>query len=463
MTAASAPSNNGSPHDPQPSDAGNRRLGRVWLVGLLCAAAAAFILPQATNAADTGTGAVDSDAPSGSDYVPSTTIGERSLDISALSPQCIAETPYIAYAITPTGFTTSGPITLSFYDINGNFIESRQVPTLTGSTIYPGASVNPPDWPGWKQAPNGNWIPDDSNAIWRDGLTVKVSLEASGTDETTTLEASGTVSYPPASSSCAGPGEPSLNVGAFTPVCISDAPFIQYDVTPVGFTPTGPLTLTFYDKNGNFIESRTVTSLSGQTIYPGASVDANGKATDWPGWTQAENGNWIPDDSDAILRDGLQITVSADSGADQPQGLVFVQETLSATATVSYPEVTSPCFGPPEGTPPTTTICVGTSTSTGGNSATTTVDPCYPCVPGTTTGGSSSSSATGGENGCDPCVPGSTTGSSASATTVAGTNCSLPRTGSDGVQKILALGAIALAAGAVITLLARRRKGAASV
>ncbi len=463
------------------------RFGRVWLAGLALAAGAAFVLPNATNAADNESAAPTTDNPA-DDYIPTTTIGDRSVQINALAPECIADVPYIRYAITPTGFSSSGPATLSFYDRNGTFVESRIVSSLSGTTIFPGASANPPRWPGWKRAENGNWIPDDSDAILREGLTVRVSL---GAEPSVTLEATGNVSFPPSSARCYGPpGNRSLDVSAFTPICIAEAPFIDYAIVPVGFSSTGPATLTFYDKNGNFVEQRTVSSLSGRTIYPGASVDANGNTTDWPGWKQAENGNWIPDDSDAILRDGLKITVSIDAGADQPQGLVFVEQTiLDATATVSYPPATSPCANPPEGTPPTTTICVGTSTSTGGGSPTTT-DPCQPpppCVPGTSTGGSSSSSTGGGENCEPPCVPGTSTGGSSSsstgggetcepppcvpATTVAGSSatpttvdpaCSLPRTGSDGVRTLMTIGGVALAAGALITLLARRRKPGAA-
>ncbi len=217
-------------------------------------------------------------------------------------------------------------------------------------------------------------------------------------------------------------GERSIKLSAFSPVCIVNAPYIQYAITPVGFTSSGPATLTFFDANGNFVEQVVVPTLSGVVIYPGASVDANGNATDWPGWKQAENGNWIPDDSDAILRRGLSVTVEVNP---------------TATTTVSYPSDTSGCANPPTGIPPTTlapttTICVGPGSSTGGNTATTT-DPCDPCVPATTTA-AGSSTANGAES------------------------CTLPRTGGDGVVTLLAAGALALGAGILITMLARRRR-----
>lgn len=298
-----------------------RRHGRVWLAGLVVAAATLFA-PQAASAQETPGG----ETTTTSNYVPSTTVGERSLDVTAFTPICIADTPYIQYSIKPIGFTSSGPATLTFYDNQGTFIETRVVPTLSGTTLYPGASVDPVDWPGWKQAPNGNWEPDPTDAAWRDGLTITVEVNPVGTT---------TVSYPPATSSCFG---------------------------PEGTPPT-----------------TTVPCVPGQT------------------------------------------TGGSTTGGD-------------------------PSCEPP---------CVPGST-TGGS--TTGGDPtCEPCVPGQTTGGSASTG--GADPACYPCVPGQTTGGS-SATTggTADPNCTLPRTGNDGVSTMMTLGAIALAAGAGITFLARRRK-----
>jgi LPXTG-motif cell wall-anchored protein len=134
--------------------------------------------------------------------------------------------------------------------------------------------------------------------------------------------------------------ERSLDVSAFSPECVRDAPFVSYTIVPVGFTPDPvQATLVITAKNGTVIDTRTVTSLSGRFIWPGASVDAAGNATDWPGWKRADDGvSWIPDPSDAFLREGLTITVTVNP---------------TATATVSYPPATSACANPPGGTPPT--------------------------------------------------------------------------------------------------------------
>ena len=138
----------------------------------------------------------------------------------------------------------------------------------------------------------------------------------------------------------------SIDVGAFSPVCIRDAPFVSYTIVPVGFTPvSSTATLVVKTVTGTVIETLEVTNLSGTFIWPGASVDAAGNATDWPGWTRADDGSWIPDSSDAVFRDGLIIDVTVDG--------------VSATTTVSYVPATSACANPPEVTPPpTTTVCV---------------------------------------------------------------------------------------------------------
>ena len=146
--------------------------------------------------------------------------------------------------------------------------------------------------------------------------------------------------------------DPSLDLSGFAPGCIRDAPVIRYTIVPLGFTPTSTrATLAISDRNGNLLETQTVDSFSGSIIWPGATVDANGTTTDWPGWKLADDGvSWIPDPSDAFLREGLTIVVTV---AD-----------LTATANVSYPPEDSGCANPPDGTPPTTvatpttTVCV---------------------------------------------------------------------------------------------------------
>lgn len=125
----------------------------------------------------------------------------------------------------------------------------------------------------------------------------------------------------------------SLDVSGFSPECIRDAPFISYAIVPAGFTPAnGNATLVIKDRKGTVVETVKVTSLTGTIIWPGASVNSQGQATDWPGWKLSEDGSWIPDPKDAILREGLTIDVSVNP---------------TATTTVSYPPATKVCANPP--------------------------------------------------------------------------------------------------------------------
>jgi hypothetical protein len=65
------------------------------------------------------------------------------------------------------------------------------------------------DWPGWMQNAFGFWIEDPSDALWRQGLTLVVSVNPT---------ASTSVSYPPASSACASPKSSSQQAGTTLPV-----------------------------------------------------------------------------------------------------------------------------------------------------------------------------------------------------------------------------------------------------
>ncbi len=97
-------------------------------------------------------------------------------------------------------------------------------------------------------------------------------------------------------------------VHAIEPLCISDAPYIDVTFGPETRYAGLDAHITFIDVNGNVVGSHTAPYVPNGTVrfvYPGATVDAAGNATDWPGWKLAPNGNWIPDSSDQHLREGL--------------------------------------------------------------------------------------------------------------------------------------------------------------
>jgi hypothetical protein len=126
---------------------------------------------------------------------------------------------------------------------------------------------------------------------------------------------------------------PTVRIAAVTPLCHKDAPYIAvtFGGDPVFNGRTG--TVSFVDVNGTTVATHSVTFRVGDTVqfvYPGASVDAGGNATDWPGWRYA-NGQWVPDSSDAHLRQGLTVVLTVNP---------------TDTATVQYPPATSGCNVP---------------------------------------------------------------------------------------------------------------------
>ncbi|MEO1058248.1 MAG: hypothetical protein AAFY28_15160, partial [Actinomycetota bacterium] len=123
------------------------------------------------------------------------------------------------------------------------------------------------------------------------------------------------------------PLEPTLDVGAFEPVCVGDFPYIDYTIVPKGFTPTGTATIEILDADMQLVETLNDQPLNGQILWPGASLDP----ADWPGW-QLENGVWVEDGTDQFLRDGLFFRITVNPTA--------------TTALVPYPEATSACANP---------------------------------------------------------------------------------------------------------------------
>jgi LPXTG-motif cell wall-anchored protein len=114
---------------------------------------------------------------------------------------------------------------------------------------------------------------------------------------------------------------------------VKDAPYIEVTFGGPSQFNGRPATVTFRDLGGNVVDTATATFQAGATVrfvYPGASVDAAGNATDWPGWAFVGD-HWVVDPSDAFLRDGLQVTIEVNP---------------TATATVSYPAATAACANP---------------------------------------------------------------------------------------------------------------------
>jgi LPXTG-motif cell wall-anchored protein len=130
-------------------------------------------------------------------------------------------------------------------------------------------------------------------------------------------------------------------VTAITPVCVNDAPFVRVTFGNQPEFNGRPATVTFIDINGVTVATHSATYTAGGSltfVYPGASVDAAGNPTDWPGWV-FDGDEWVPDPTDSYLRDGLTVRVDVNP---------------TATGQVSYPPATSACADPERGGATTT-------------------------------------------------------------------------------------------------------------
>jgi len=146
---------------------------------------------------------------------------------------------------------------------------------------------------------------------------------------------------------CNPPVEPAIEVAAFSPVCQSDIPFIDYAIEVTG-TDADRATLTFIDNTGTVIRTDTDMPLSGRVVYPGAAGAPN---PDWPGWKLNPAGLWVPDPTDANWRDGLTVRVDVNP---------------TAFGEVAYPAATEVCYQPPTNASggPTTTVASSGVTQT---------------------------------------------------------------------------------------------------
>lgn len=130
------------------------------------------------------------------------------------TPVCVADIPYVDYAIEVVG-TLNDTATLTFTAADGDVAQVLTGMPLSGRVLYPGASTAP-DWPGW-MLQGDTWVPDPTDADWRNGLDVTVEVNPTAT---------GHVTYPAATEACFAPA-------SSTPTPVPVAP-----VTPVTPSPT---------------------------------------------------------------------------------------------------------------------------------------------------------------------------------------------------------------------------------
>lgn len=137
-----------------------------------------------------------------------------------------------------------------------------------------------------------------------------------------------------------GPTTPSIAGSTAVGDCERDVPWISYslqllDPDDVSVDKTATLFMTNGTESveiplGTLENNR----LSGRILWPGASIDANGVATGWPGWTQNASGAWVETDGNYRWTRG---DISSE---------IRVNPDLEVA--LSYPQATPECLaGPP--------------------------------------------------------------------------------------------------------------------
>ncbi|MBL8520265.1 MAG: DUF11 domain-containing protein [Betaproteobacteria bacterium] len=122
--------------------------------------------------------------------------------------------------------------------------------------------------------------------------------------------------------------QPALTVVA-TPVCFRDTPYVDYNATALGFSPSGGVKVTWQKSTGEVVAVLTGQPMSGRLLWPGAAVDAGGNPIAWPGWAYVEE-EWI------WVDDGLR-----------PDMRIVFEVNPTAQVTVTYPPASPACNANP--------------------------------------------------------------------------------------------------------------------
>jgi len=156
--------------------------------------------------------------------------------------------------------------------------------------------------------------------------------------------------YPPVT-----PTEPSLSGSVAASECVGDVPWISYRVTlndPEGLITSQDAFLRITG-SGESIDLPLGTigadgTLAGRTLWPGASVDAAGNATGWPGWMQNSAGEWVATSGNyAWTRGNINATIHVNP---------------ELTVPLSYPAASPLCANPKQASGDNTALAYTGST-----------------------------------------------------------------------------------------------------
>jgi hypothetical protein len=209
------------------------------LTSVIAPCVASTTTTTTTSTAPTTTVVTTSPSTVASPTVPATSVPQTispTLRFDVLGPVCVGDLPYIHWTMSATGLrpdqTTA---TLTITDVNDSPVATLANQPFSGQVIWPGASAEPQDWPGWVRI-GGVWYVDPSDAILRQGIKVTASITPSATAPTegsrTRVEAdptlSGTVAYPDATAACAQPED--VQSGAQPPAPAAGLPATGHDL-----------------------------------------------------------------------------------------------------------------------------------------------------------------------------------------------------------------------------------------
>jgi hypothetical protein len=171
--------------------------------------------------------------------------------------QCVGNIPYLTWNLDlPAGFTTNekNPVTITFHKGTNTYTLPGTYP-LDGKTLWPGANVNPAQWPGWTL--DGTQPTNDPARFgWtRDNAQVTFEVNPGYTT---------TVAYPAATSTCANPPVPTTPTPTPTkPHTAPTAPNTTPPVVPAHLASTGAQT-------GFYAVLAGILALAGTALVAGA-------------------------------------------------------------------------------------------------------------------------------------------------------------------------------------------------
>lgn len=262
---------------------------------------------------------------------------------AGVDPEVIAITPGIENNLGTDGFratlgTVSGQVRLDT-DGNGNLLDSDSGITGVNLELYtdPNGDGNPADGSlvdttvsladgsfSFTDVPLGNYVvvETDPTGHSSSGESDGVSDNLIAVTRVANTPVSGVVFLDTLASS-------SIDIDARA-VCLQDAPWVEFDITPVGFVPVGLATVEWIGSDGSIVRTDYNQPLTGgRLLWPEAAVDGSDTGVAWPGW-EFTAGEWV--EVPSLVRPEVTVRISVN-----PTNEVVL----------SYPPATPDCAAAP--------------------------------------------------------------------------------------------------------------------